>query len=134
MAIMEFIQTNPKISIILISFLVTVFITVVRYFMTDREKMKEIKDRQKALRKEIKLYKDNPEKMMELNKQMLEDMPEQMKQSMKPMIITMIPVLILFKWLWSVYSATSLGGSWIWWYIISSIIFSLILSKVSGLQ
>lgn len=138
--IVEFMQTNPRTSIILISLIITIFITTVRYFMVDREKIKEIKARQKELRKEIKLVKDNPEKMMELNKQMMEDMPEQMKQQFKPMLITMIPILILFRWMWSVYGETTLASTsflfpvWLWWYIGSSIVFSLILSKVFGLQ
>ena len=138
--VVELMQANPRTSIILISLMVTIFITTVRYFMVDKDKMKEIKARQKELRKEIKLYKDNPEKMLELNQQMMEDMPEQMKQSFKPMLITMIPVLILFKWMFSVYSETALSGTsflfpvWLWWYIGSSIIFSIILSKSFGLQ
>jgi uncharacterized membrane protein (DUF106 family) len=136
----EFMQSNPRISIILVSLLVTVFITTVRYFMVDRDKLKEIKERQKELRKEVKKYKDNPEKMLELNQQMLEDMPEQFKQSFKPMLITMIPVLILFKWMWSIYGETALSGTsflfpvWLWWYIGSSIIFSIALNKGLGLQ
>ena len=52
--ISEFVQNNPRISIIVLSFLVTLFITIVTYFMTDRAKMKEMKQRQKELRKEIK--------------------------------------------------------------------------------
>ena len=132
--VIELIQTNPKISILVISFIATFFVTIIRYFMTDREKMKEIRERQKKLREDMKKFKNNPEKVMEINKKMLEDMPEQMKQSFKPMIITLIPLLILFKWLWDVFSATSLGKLWIWWYIISSIIFGIFLSKVFGLQ
>jgi len=139
MPIVELMQTYPRISIILISLIVTIFITVVRYYMTDREKMKEIKERQKRLRKEIKEVKNEPEKMMKLQQQMLEDMPEQMKMSFKPMLITMIPILIVFKWMWSVYSTTALSSTylfpvWLWWYIGSSIIFSIILSKGFGLQ
>jgi uncharacterized membrane protein (DUF106 family) len=132
--ITEFMQTNPRLSIVLISFLVTVFITTVRYFMVDREKMREIKERQKELRKEIKKYKNNPEKMMELNQKMLEDMPEQMKQSFKPMLITLIPILIIFSWMRSIYAETAITSTWLWWYIGSSIIFSIILSKSFGLQ
>ena len=134
MAILELIQSNPKTSVIVISFIATFFMTIVRYFMTDREKMKEIREKQKKLREELKQFKNNPEKVMEINKKMLEDFPEQMRQSFKPMVITLIPLLILFKWLWDIYSATSLGGSWIWWYFISSIVFSIFLSKVFGLQ
>ena len=134
MPLTELIQTNPKTSIIIISFIATLLVTIVRYFMTDRDKMREIRERQKKLREEMKNFKNNPKKMLELNKKMLEDFPEQMKESFKPMIITLIPLLILFKWLLNIFSTTSLSGSWIWWYIISSIVFSIFLSKVFGLQ
>jgi uncharacterized membrane protein (DUF106 family) len=130
----SWIIANPKFSIVGISFLVTLFITVVRYYMTDRNKMKELRDRQKALRVEMKEYRSDPDKMMELNKKMLEDMPEQMKMSFKPMLVTMIPILIVFAWMRSTYALTALSGSWLWWYIGSSIVFSLILSKGFGLQ
>jgi len=134
MPILELIQNNPRISIIIISFIATLFITVVRYFMTDREKMKEIRERQKKLREEMKKFKDSPEKIMELNKKMFEDMPEQMRMSFKPMIITLIPLIFLFKWLWDIYSTTQIASVWIWWYIISSIIFSILLNKVFGMH
>jgi uncharacterized membrane protein (DUF106 family) len=133
--ITEFIQANAwnaRISILVLSFLVTLFITVITYYMTDRKRMKELKDKQKALRIEIKKYKDNPQKMMELNKQMIEDMPEQLKHSFKPMLITIIPIIIIFAWLRSTF--VTILPSWFWWYIISSIIFSIGLRKVFGLQ
>ncbi len=134
MTITELITQHPKTSILILSFIVTLFITIITYYMTDRVRMKELRDKQKALRLEIKKYRDNPQKMMELNKQMMEDMPEQLKHSFKPMIITMIPILIVFAWLRSTFALTSLAGSWLWWYIISSIVFSIGLRKVFGLQ
>ena len=133
-AITELIQANPKIAIIILSFFVTIFITVVTYYMTDRVRMKELREKQKALRLEIKKYRDNPAKMMELNKQMMEDMPEQLKQSFKPMIVTIIPLLILFAWLKSTFDGTTIASSWIWWYIGSSMVFSIMSRKVAGLQ
>lgn len=134
MTLTELIQINPRTAIIIMSSLVTIFITIITYFMTDREKMKEIRDRQKELRKEMKKYRDNPEKVMELNKKMLEDMPEQFKHSLKPMIVTIIPLLILFGWLKATFAVTVIAKTWIWWYIGSSIIFSMIIRKVFGLQ
>jgi len=130
----NWIMSNPKGSIIAISFLVTLFITIVRYYMTDKEKMKELRDKQKRLRVEMKEHRDDPDRMMQINKQMLEDMPEQMKMSFKPMLVTMIPILIVFAWMRATYMLTSLAGSWLWWYIGSSIVFSIILSKKMGLQ
>lgn len=132
MALTDLVQNNPRIAIIIFSFLVTLFITTVTYYMTDRVRMKELKDKQKALRKEIKNHKDNPQKMLELNKQMMEDMPEQLKHSFKPMLVTMIPIIIMLGWLRSTF--TDILPAWFWWYMISSIIFSISLRKVLGLQ
>ncbi len=134
MAIIDLIQNNPRIAIIILSFLVTLFITTVTYFMTDRERMKEIRDRQKELRKEMKQYKDNPEKMLEINKKLMEDMPEQLKHSMKPMLITFIPIIIFFGWLRATFALTAISSTWFWWYIGSSILFSIVIRKVVGLQ
>jgi len=124
------IQANPKIAILILSFMVTFITTIVSYLVTDRKLMKDIKEKQKSLREEMKKYRDNPAKMMEINKKMMEDMPRQMKQSMKIMIITIVPLIVFFNWLRNIYADTSIAGSWIWWYIIASIIFSILLRKV----
>ena len=134
MGLIDLIITSPRISIVVISFLVTFFITLVRYFMTDRIRMGEIRDRQKTLRQEMKKHKDNPEKMMELNKKMMEDLPEQLKHSFKPMIITLIPILILITWLKEIYATSAIATTWLWWYLGASIILSIILNKLFGLQ
>jgi len=134
MAITDIIMNSPKISIIVLSFLVTLFITIVTYFMTDRERMKEIKTKQKELRKEIKNHRDNPQKMLELNKQMMEDMPEQMKHSFKPMLVTIVPLLILFSWLRGTFADSTIASTWFWWYLGSSLVFSITLRKMFRLQ
>ena len=134
MALLDLIQNNPRIAMIILSFLVTLFITTVTYFMTDRERMKEIRERQKELRKEMKQFRDNPEKMLELNKKMMEDMPEQLKHSMKPMMITFIPIIIFFGWLRATFALTAIADTWFWWYLGFSIFFSLTIRKVFGLQ
>ncbi|MBM3247174.1 DUF106 domain-containing protein [Candidatus Pacearchaeota archaeon] len=130
MEITTFIQSNPKLGILVLSLIATVVLTVITYFFTDRNLMKSIKEKQKKLREEMKLYRDDAQKMMEINKKMMEDFPVQMKQSFKIMIITLLPVLVFFNWLRNVLSTTTLADSWVWWYIISSIVFSIVLRKV----
>jgi len=132
--ITELIQSYPRISIIVLSLIVTLFITIVNFFMLDRKRMKELREKQKRLKEEMKKFRDNPEKMMEINKQMLEDFPEQMRHSFKPMLVTIIPLLILFSWLKSNFASTAIASTWFWWYIGASIIFSIILRKIFGLQ
>lgn len=130
MVIQEFIQTNPKLSIALLSFIATLFITILTYFITDKEKMKNIKQKQKKLRDEMKQHKDNPQKLAEINQQMLEDFPHQMKESMKIMIITMVPILIFFSWLRKVFILTAIANTWIWWYMGFSIVSSIFIRKI----
>jgi len=128
------IQSNPKLWIVIFSLAVTILITIVTYFFTDKELMKNIKSKQKSLKEEMKAHKDNPQKMMELNKKMMEDMPAQMKQSLKVSVITLIPLLIFFGWLRSTFATTTIASSWIWWYIISSLVFSIAIRKVFKLD
>jgi len=134
MNITEYILANPKTSIIIISFVATLIITVLNLLLTNKHLMKEIQERQKRLREEMKKYRDNPEKMMEINKQIMEDFPKQMKESLKVSMVTLIPFLLLFKWMRGIFAETAIAGNWIWYYIIFSLIFSMILRKVFKLD
>ena len=134
MDITSLIVSYPQISILVLSFIITLFITIITHFMTDRAMMKMIKEKQKSLKEEMKKHKDNPQKMMELNKQMMEDFPKQMKQSLKVSLVTLVPLLILWGWLRGILATTSIASSWFWWYIISSFIFSFILRKMFKLD
>jgi len=125
---------NPKIAILLLSLFVTIITTIVNYFLTDRELMRKIKEKQKGLRQEMKLHKGNPQKMMEINQKMMEDFPIQMKQSFKIMLITMVPLFIFFNWLRSSFAATDLASSWFWWYLVASLVFSIALRKLFKLD
>jgi len=125
---------NPKIAIIIISFIATLIVTTLSHFLMNKELMRSIKEKQKRLREEMKKFRDNPQKMMEINKQMMEDFPKQMKESMKISVVTLIPFLILFSWLKKIYILTPIASSWIWWYILASLGFSIILRKLFKLD
>jgi uncharacterized membrane protein (DUF106 family) len=129
-SLITFIQANPKLSLFIISVVLTFIITLISYWVTDHVKMKGIKEKQKRLREEMKIHKENPQKMMEIQKQMMEDFPHQMKESMKTSMITLIPMIFLFKWLSTVYATTTIASSWIWWYIGFSIVSSIVLRKL----
>ncbi len=133
-ALIELIQAHPRTAIIIMSFIITLFVTIINSLIMDKNKMKEIKEKQKKLREEMKKYKNEPAKVMELNKQMMADLPEQMKQSFKPMLITIIPIIIAFGWLRSTFAITVIAKTWFWYYLIASIIFSMILRKLFKLQ
>jgi uncharacterized membrane protein (DUF106 family) len=124
------IQASPKISIIVIGILVSFFITLVNYFVLDQDKMKELKVKQKTLNDEMKKHKDNPNKLMELQKEMLSHASENMRHSFKPMLITFIPIIFIFAFLRKELALTTIASSWIWYYIVSSIIASIAFRKL----
>ena len=121
--------------IIAISFLLTLITTLVYKYATDQELMKTLKDDMKSMQAEMKTLKDKPEKMMAMQKQAMEKNMKYMMKSFKPMLITFLPVVIFFGWLNKYYAALGnpkilFGLSWIWVYIISSIVFSVAMRKI----
>lgn len=126
--IKELMIANPKVSIVLISILVTLFMTLITKFFTDQKRMKELKEIQKQCQIRIKDAKGDLKTQTEIQSEMMSCSLEMMKYSMKPMLITFIPLLILIGFLRGVYS--SVFSSWIWWYIISGMISSIALRKI----
>jgi len=127
-----FIQQNPRISIILIALTITFLITLVNYFFLDKEKMREIKERQKELQKQMKEHQKNGnhDKIMELQKELLSSTGEMMKHSMKPMLITLIPMIVLFGFVKSVYAETIIAKTWFWYYLVSAMVGSIVFRKL----
>ena len=122
-------------NVLLMSFILTLIMTLLYKFFTDQKLMKELKDDMKALQAEMKLLKDNPEKMMETQKKAMEKNMKYLLQSLKPTLITFIPILVIFAWLHAYFEALGnpdilFGLSWIWIYILFSILFSLSLRKL----
>lgn len=126
------VDVGPIPGIAIISFILTLLVTVVYKWTTDQELMKSLKEEMKEFQKEMKRFKEDPKKMMELQGKAMEKNMKYFMHSLKPMIITLVPLLIIFSWLRSTYEGVSLlfGWSWIWSYIIFSVIFSFILRKL----
>ena len=116
-------------SIIVIGALVTFISTLITKWLTNQEHLKSLKARQKELQKELKGCKDDECKMKELQAEMMQIAGTMMKSSFKPMFITIIPFLLLFAWLRSIYTPI-MGFGWFWWYLGASIIFSIVMRKV----
>ena len=128
---------SPLFGIIFISFILSMFSTICWKYLTNQTLLKELREEAGKLRAEFKKYKDDPKKLVELNKKMakdnLEAMKSQYKQSIKPMIVTIIPFGLAFVWIRKTYQPfgdifLSMGG--IGSYIIFSIVFSMVLRKL----
>lgn len=125
---------NKTFGLIIITLILSFIMNLVQKYGTDQETLKQIKADQKELQKEMKEYKDNPEKIMELNKKQLEMMPHILKTTMRPIMYTMVPFILLFRWFGDYFLVNEFRFfgflSWFWVYLILSIVFSQIFRKV----
>ncbi len=126
---------------LIIIFLIALITTLVQKYATDQKTLKEMKKEQKELQKEMKEYKDHPEKLMELQKKQFEVMPKMMKLSMRPIMFTGVPFILLFRWFMDIFTPETgytiisnpsfLGFfNWFWFYLVFTIVFSSLIRKV----
>ena len=97
--LLPFLEWNPLIGIVIISFVISLLVTVVYKYATDQNEMKRLKDKQKEYQDQMKSLRDNPSEMMKVQKEAMSTSFQYMKHSFKPTLITMIPVLIIFTWM-----------------------------------
>ena len=132
-----------KWSLIVISLLISFLITLSQKYLTNQELMKSLKAELKQLQKEMKTHKDNPEKMAKVNQELMGKNLQYMKQSMKPMLYTFLPIIIIFSWLretfitggdyfsWGFHIPfLGPGIGWLWTYILASVIFSIVMRRI----
>ena len=107
--------------------------------------MKNLKDESIELSNQAKLYKDDAAKVAELTSESFKKSMATMKLSFRQMIYTIVPLLLLFSWLRSLYSEGGmffdipLGlfgviNGWLFSYIVISVIFSMVLRNVLNVQ
>ena len=126
---------HPLWGLLLLTLILGVIVTLAYKYFTDQEALKSLKEETKAIQKEMKEAKDNPTRLLELQKKSLEKSMESFKHSIKPMLITLLPMLAIVGYL-NVYY-TKLGNpklflifGWLGTYIIFSLIFNIILRKL----
>ncbi len=86
-------------AIALIAFLISLIIVIIYKYTTDQDLMKQIKDEIKALQKQAKELKHDPDKAMQVNKKAMEANMNYMKHTFKPTLITIIPIFLIYGWL-----------------------------------
>lgn len=126
---------NVNWGMVIISAAIVLCMTLIQKYTTDQETLRQIKKEQKILQAEMQKFKNHPEKLLELQKKQLEFIPKTMDITMRPLIYTVIPIILFFRWFSDYFIANEgikifgyLG--WLWAYLIFSIIFSMIFRKV----
>jgi len=89
----------PFLSVLIISFVISLVITLIYKLLTDQKKMKELREGIKLSQEELKKHRNDPKKMMEIQKKAMEKNMVYMTSSFKPTLVTMIPMLLIFIWL-----------------------------------
>lgn len=128
---------NGLYGLIVLTAAITLLVVVIYKYTSNQEALKKIREDNVRLSEEMKQYKDDPKKIMELQKEQFKNgFFESFKHTMVPMLITMLPLLFIFVYLRTFYANNgnpiALFGSnsgWIWAYIISSIIFNMVFRK-----
>ena len=90
---------NPFLEILLVSFLLSLLITIIYKLVTDQEVMKTLKQDLREGQIQMKKFKDDPKKMMKIQEETMAKNMKYMMQSMKPTLFTMLPVIMIFGWL-----------------------------------
>ena len=126
--IKELMISNPKVSIIILAFLMTFFMTLVTKFVSDQKKIKELKTTQKDCRINLKKFQLGSPEYMKVQQEMMACSMEIMKKSFKPMLYSFIPLIIFFWWIRGIYS--EVFSSWLWWYIGAGVFSSIVLRKL----
>ncbi len=119
---------------IIIVFALSVVTMLIQKYGTDQATIKEMKKEQKRINEEMKKVRDSPDKMRELQAESMKLFGPMMKLSMRPIVYTAIPLILLFRWFQDYFTVAGnpvvLGiFNWFWFYLIFSLIFSSFLRK-----
>ena len=129
----------PLHAIGLLSIILSLIVTLIYKFFTDQVLMKELKKELKGHQKQMKAVRGDTSKMSALSKKSMETNMRYMRQTMKPMLITILPFLLIFQYLRGVFDSTIIirlglpfwpgDLGWIGTYIVFSMIFTTVFRK-----
>lgn len=129
--------------IALISIGVAITSSLVRMATLDMKKMREMKEQMKEHQKTLKeaTKSSDTKNAKRAQEELMKLTMENMKHSFRPMLITFIPFILIFYWLRGQYGSVGVvadisgfGLDWFGWYIVCSIISSMLLNKLLKLS
>lgn len=97
--LLPLLKLNVFWGLIIITFIVSLIITLAYKYFTNQVEMKRMKEQQKEHQQKMKALRDKPEEMMKVQKEAMKLNLEYMKHSFKPTLITMLPILLIFGWM-----------------------------------
>ena len=98
-------------AIVLMALLISLIIIIITKFTTDQALMKKLKDEIKEYQNQAKQLKDNPTKAMEVQKKAMEVNMKYMTHSLRPTLITIIPIILIFGWMSATFAYQSIHAN-----------------------
>ena len=127
---------NVTWGMMILVFVIALITMLAQKYLTDQETLRELKAEQKAIQEKTKEFKHDPEKVMEIQKELLPLTGQIMQHTMKASVYTIIPLILFFRWFMDYFAEPALEGfkffgffSWFWFYLVFVMIFSSILRK-----
>lgn len=95
---------NPVLTVLVIAFIISLISTVANKLLVDQDEMNAIQERSKDFQNRVRDAQkrgDGKElaKLQAEQAEMMKDQSAMMKNSFKPMIVTMVPILLIFWWM-----------------------------------
>jgi uncharacterized membrane protein (DUF106 family) len=127
-------EWNLTYGMIILIFILALFMTLAQKYTTDQKTLREMKAEQKKMQQDLKKLQVGSKEYTELSMKSMKFMGPMMKLSMRPIIYTAIPIILLFRWFADYFAVIDIKFfgffSWFWFYLLGSIIFSSILRKI----
>jgi len=86
-------------AVLFMSLLISIIVILITKYTTNQDLMKKLKEDMKEYQTKIKGMKNEPTKAMELQKKLMESNMKYMTHSLKPTLITFIPIILIFGWM-----------------------------------
>ena len=113
--------------------LLSFFMTLIQKYTTDQKTMREMREEQKKMQEEMKKLQVGSKEHTELSMKSMKFMGPMLKMSMRPIVYTAIPIILLFRWFSDYFTLVDfkfLIFNWFWFYFLGLMIFSSILRKI----
>ena len=117
----------------LLILVLSLFTTLMQKYFTDQATLRQMKQEQKEIQEQLRKAEKGSKEFNELSMRSIKIMGPMFKLSLRPVIYTAIPLILLFRWFSDYFTAVNFSFlgflNWFWFYLIGSIIFSSILRK-----
>jgi uncharacterized membrane protein (DUF106 family) len=101
-------ELPPFWAVFTLSLLISLLIILITKYTTDQSLMKKLKEEIKSHQGEMKKLRSDPAKAMEVQKKSMEVNMKYMSHSLRPTLITFIPIILIFGWMSSVFANESI--------------------------